>query len=487
MLEHMSSDNVFEYKKLSSEEQKRRGILGRLVGVIADSVNATRNGRKYSAKLWQKVFEDPIMKEKIENRVCFGEACHPVDGREEVDPEKVAICLAEVPKMNTNGQLIGVFDILDTPCGRILKTMLDYGANIGVSSRGSGDVELDFNGEEYVNPDSYDCICWDAVFVPAVKEARLQYVTESLNSKPFTQALQESLGNASEHDKKIMREVMHDILKSSDTRLVEKYNNMAVDNNKADINKLQSIIKENVQLANTITKLQEKLSVSYAKEMELQKEVNKYSAVRSKLSTANSKLQVLQNKCDSLVEKLHKMKQELDKSNSNISILEKKNKSLRESIIHNESMIQELNESKKSSVDNETQLNESLQTMKVESELKAKEYATKIANSNKLVEQYKSMANTAADKYMNLQAQMLGVEVDEIKNKLSESYTFDDIDNVCEGLRSYKLTMNKLPFNSGKSLNENVHITANSVKPSIIPDNGMDDEIDEQLMNLAGI
>lgn len=487
MLEHMSSDNVFEYKKLSPEEQKRRGILGRLVGVMADSVNATRNGRKYSAKLWQKVFEDPIMKEKIENRVCFGEACHPMDGREEVDPEKVAICLAEIPKMNTKGQLIGIFDILDTPCGRILKTMLDYGANIGVSSRGSGDVELDFNGEEYVNPDSYDCICWDAVFVPAVKEARLQYVTESLNSKTFTQALQESLGNASAHDKKIMKEVMNDILKSSDTELIEKYNNMAVDNNKAELNKLQNIIKENVQLANTITKLQEKLSVSYAKEMELQNKVNKYSKVMSKLSQATNKMQSLQVKCDSLTEELQKKIKELEVSNSNVSKLKHDNETLRESIIHNENTISELNESKQSCIDNETKLNESLQTIKAESELKAKEYTTKLAKSNKLIEQYKSMANTAADKYIELQAQMIGIDVKEIKNKLNESYTFEDIDKVCEGLRSYKLTMNKLPFNSGKSLNENVHITANSVKPSIIPDNGMDDEIDEQLMNLAGI
>ena len=143
MLESISSNNIFEYKKVSPEEQKQRGILARLVGVMADTVNPTRNGRKYSAELWEKVFKNPIMQEKIENRVCFGEACHPSDGREEIDPEKIAICLAEVPKKNNKGQLIGVFDVLDTPCGRILKTLLDYGANIGVSSRGSGDLFTD--------------------------------------------------------------------------------------------------------------------------------------------------------------------------------------------------------------------------------------------------------------------------------------------------------------------------------------------------------
>lgn len=43
--------NTFEYKRLSAEEQDKRGILGRLVGVIADSKNPTRNGRQYSKEL----------------------------------------------------------------------------------------------------------------------------------------------------------------------------------------------------------------------------------------------------------------------------------------------------------------------------------------------------------------------------------------------------------------------------------------------------
>lgn len=50
MLESLKS-NKFEYRKLSLEEQKRRGILGRLVGQCADIKEATRNDRFYSEKL----------------------------------------------------------------------------------------------------------------------------------------------------------------------------------------------------------------------------------------------------------------------------------------------------------------------------------------------------------------------------------------------------------------------------------------------------
>ena len=172
MLENFNTKNSFEYQKLTEEEQSKRGILGRLVGPIADSVNPTRNGRRYSGELWEKVFKNPIMQEKIENRVCFGELGHPVD-RTETDMEKICWCLAEVPKKGDDGQLYGVFDILPTPNGRILKALCDYGSNIGTSSRGSGDTFMDYDGQESVDPDTYECECWDAVLLPAVKSARI--------------------------------------------------------------------------------------------------------------------------------------------------------------------------------------------------------------------------------------------------------------------------------------------------------------------------
>lgn len=211
MLESFVSD-AFEYKKLTEAEQKSRGILGRLVGVIADTQKPTRNGRKYSEKLWENVFENPIMKEKIANRCCFGELNHPAD-RSEVDLERVAICLAEYPKKDANGQLHGVFDILSTPNGRILKALCDYGCKIGISSRGQGDLITDDNGDEAVDPDTYDCECFDAVIVPGVEVARLKYVTESLHKdKTLRTVLTEELETATTDARKIMEETL-DMLK----------------------------------------------------------------------------------------------------------------------------------------------------------------------------------------------------------------------------------------------------------------------------------
>ena len=204
-----SVNNQLEYQRLSQDEMEKRGILGRLVGVCADFFSPTRNGRKYPEELWENVFNDPIMKERIENGVCYGELGHPAD-REETDMEKIALCLAEVPKKGKDGKLRAVFDILNTPNGRILKSLCDYGSTIGISSRGSGDLETDFDGNESVNPDTYSCEGFDAVLIPAVKEARLEYVTESLNKKRYNKTLRdkltESINKEDESNQKIMRE-----------------------------------------------------------------------------------------------------------------------------------------------------------------------------------------------------------------------------------------------------------------------------------------
>ena len=220
MLESFNTDK-FDYKRLSLEEQEKRGILGRLVGKIADTKNATRNGRKYSNALWENVFNDPIMQEKIDNHLLLGNLGHPADD-EEISMEKAAICMAERPKKGKDGFLYGVFDILSTPAGKILKSLCDYGCNVAISSRGSGDIVYDNEGNEEVDPDTYVCETFDVVVVPGVEQARLQYVTEALDTKKrnktLRQKLVEDLDNATEEDKMIMQ----DTLKNLDINLEEE-------------------------------------------------------------------------------------------------------------------------------------------------------------------------------------------------------------------------------------------------------------------------
>lgn len=223
MLETLKRNESFSYKKLTKEEMESRGILGRLVGPCADFTIPTRNGRKYNERLWENVFKDEIVLEKINNKCLFGELGHPID-REEVDPEKIAIALNEKPVKDEDGKLIACFDILNTPSGKILKTLCDYGTTIGISSRGSGDI-IDEMGEEVVDPETYMFECFDAVLLPAVKAARLKYMTESVDSKNRTnklkKALRESIERAPEEEKEIMKNTLEDLDISLDEELEE--------------------------------------------------------------------------------------------------------------------------------------------------------------------------------------------------------------------------------------------------------------------------
>ena len=88
---------------------------------------------------------------------------------------------------------------------------------------------------------------------------------------------------------------------------------------------------------------------------------------------------------------------------------------------------------------------------------------------------------------------MFGLTKADITNRLSENYTFEDIDNICESLQSYSLAMNKLPINLTSNGNKNsnnskIKMKVTESKESIKPNGfGFDDEVDESLLRLAGL
>ena len=205
----MNNKTILETLKLqplTEEEKARRHILGRWYGPIATCLESTRNGRKYNRQLWEKALNDELFHEKLTNKCLFLELGHPAD-REETDMRQVCACIPEMPKI-IDGDLCACVDILDTPNGRILKTLCDYGFIPGISSRGSGDVMAN----DEVDPETFFLECFDVVAIPAVKKARLS-MCESLdkNSIGLKRALTESLNKASDEDKAIMKETLENL------------------------------------------------------------------------------------------------------------------------------------------------------------------------------------------------------------------------------------------------------------------------------------
>lgn len=194
---------ALEMQPLSDEEKTKRHILGRLYGPIATTIESTRNGRKYNKELWEKALSSDLLAEKINTKGLFLELGHP-SNREETDMTCVCACIPELPKI-IDGDLYAYVDILDTPNGKLLKTLCDYGFQPGISSRGSG--EVGYNNE--VDPESFFLETWDIVQIPAVKKARLN-MCESLDisKSNLKMVLKESLEKEEEKDKKIMEDAL---------------------------------------------------------------------------------------------------------------------------------------------------------------------------------------------------------------------------------------------------------------------------------------
>ena len=534
MLESFNTKNEMEYQRLSAEEQRARGILGRLVGVIADFKNATRNGRHYTEALWDKTFNDPLTKEKLESRCIFGELGHPAD-RQEIDMEKICICLAEMPKKGTDGKLYGVFDILDTPNGRILKTMCDYGCNIGVSSRGGGDTFEDYNGNETVDSDTYEFECFDAVLLPAVKAARPKYVTESLNTKKtLHEALIETISNSSEDEKRVMEKTLEELgintTTETPTEVVEEVNDNPpekvdnIDDNADDLAakdiraeltaELQEAIKKQSELELTVETLQEKLSVCYTKESrysaKLEKTLAQVSLYEGTINDLNETVKQLNETINQLKEDTAKKDVVIESLNGKLSHVKNTSvevsKSLNEQVTTKNSELTKLNESLKAlRKDYDSKLNEAYEaqrkmkkrneslieevaTLKKDSQIQRTQSAAKLEQSQKLTEKYKGVARTAVEKYVTLQATRLGVKSDDIKQRLGESYSFNDIDRVCEDLQQYKLTLNALPFSIQPTGNKVKAKIKESVDPIVKMNDAsynLDDEIDASLLTFT--
>lgn len=161
------------------EDGKRKGVIGKIGGIGADSNEATRNGRRYPLQLWQNVEKSEYFKEGMENRCIVGECDHPAERLDYSIPEG-AIVLTKYDIQN-DGKVYTEFDILDTLPGRTLKTYFDAGCKLGVSSRGLGE-EIMVDGEKIIDPDTYQFYCFDAVVFPAVKSARMELI-ESTSPK----------------------------------------------------------------------------------------------------------------------------------------------------------------------------------------------------------------------------------------------------------------------------------------------------------------
>ena len=149
-----------------------------LSGIIQRADNLNGNGRVYPRNILEREVKN-YSKLIKENR-ALGELDHPDDS---------VINLKNVSHMVTDvwwqqNQVMGKIEILGTPSGNILRSLVESGVSLGISSRGLGSVR-ESQGRTLVE-DDYQLICFDMVQEPSTSGAFM--MSENKNRKIFTKA-----------------------------------------------------------------------------------------------------------------------------------------------------------------------------------------------------------------------------------------------------------------------------------------------------------
>ena len=87
-----------------------------------------------------------------------------------------------------------------------------------------------------------------------------------------------------------------------------------------------------------------------------------------------------------------------------------------------------------------------------------------------------------------LTSKEISAELYEILNRLNESYSLDDVDNVCEDLKDYSLNISRLPFAFDKPGNARVRVREDHSKDPLKDiDSEYDDTVYDYLLDLTGL
>ncbi len=166
---------------LLTEDEKAHVASGGmyLSGVMQRANALNGNGR---------VYPRPVLEREVKNYAkiisearALGELDHPEDS---------VVNLKNASHMVTGlwwdgDNVMGKVKILNTPSGNILRSLVDSGVKLGISSRGLGSVREDANGKTIVE-DDFQLICFDFVSEPSTAGAYM--IKENKEQEIFSKA-----------------------------------------------------------------------------------------------------------------------------------------------------------------------------------------------------------------------------------------------------------------------------------------------------------
>lgn len=173
----------FDKEKMLSERAENNGRYI-MRGILQKANTLNQNGRVYPIDILEREVRN-YQKFIAENR-ALGELDHP-------DSSVVELKNAShiVREAYMDGDICyGTVEILDTPSGKILQSLVDSGVTLGISSRGVGSTRKE--GDHQVVQDDFQLICWDFVTEPSTPGAFMmkegKEITETDLKKHFNKS-----------------------------------------------------------------------------------------------------------------------------------------------------------------------------------------------------------------------------------------------------------------------------------------------------------
>ena len=151
-----NAETIKESRELNGGKIIMKGILQK-----ADTLN--QNGRVYPLPILEREIRN--YQKFIKESRALGECDHP--GSSVVELKNASHIIREA---YMEGDICyGTVELLDTPAGKILQSLVESGVTLGISSRGVGSTKSE--GDYQVVQDDFQLICWDFVSEPSTPGA----------------------------------------------------------------------------------------------------------------------------------------------------------------------------------------------------------------------------------------------------------------------------------------------------------------------------
>jgi len=160
----LNSYEIFDYtpEMIKESREKNNGKV-MMKGVLQKADTLNQNGRIYPIHVLEREVRN-YQKFIVENR-AMGELDHPDSSV--VNLKNVSHVVREAHL--ESGTVYGTIELLDTPSGKILQSLVDSGVKLGISSRGVGSTKK--QGDYHIVQDDFQLICWDYVSEPSTPGA----------------------------------------------------------------------------------------------------------------------------------------------------------------------------------------------------------------------------------------------------------------------------------------------------------------------------